>query len=161
MNSANLNVAGSKMSAMLCCSGEKESAMGRDLKSAQNTPSRQPLQPPYTMATGQFNPSQPHHQPPFNSQPFRPQQPPGQPGQPGLPGGPAGGGMFNPPRPGMQPPPMPPNSHPMGMNHYGPPGQHMSGPGGGPKEDYRKVCQRLASNTSAIDFLCQVFAIVH
>ena len=35
---------------MLCCSGEKESA--RDLKSAQNTPSRQPLQMPFTASTG-------------------------------------------------------------------------------------------------------------
>ena len=30
---------------MLCCGGEKDSA--RDMKSAQNTPSRQPMQPPY------------------------------------------------------------------------------------------------------------------
>ena len=35
---------------MLCCSGEKESA--RDMKSAQNTPSRQPLHMPYTAGTG-------------------------------------------------------------------------------------------------------------
>jgi hypothetical protein len=30
---------------MLCCGGEKDSA--RDMKSAQNTPSRQPMHPPY------------------------------------------------------------------------------------------------------------------
>ena len=54
MNAVNQkSLASSGMSAMLCCSGEKDSA-GRDLKSAQNTPSRQPMQPPYTMGTGQF-----------------------------------------------------------------------------------------------------------
>ena len=40
---------------MLCCGGEKDSA--RDLKSAQNTPSRQPMHPPYPQP-GQQQPGQ-------------------------------------------------------------------------------------------------------
>ena len=44
---------------MLCCSGEKESA--REMKSAQNTPSRQPLHMPYTAGTGVGGQQQPHH----------------------------------------------------------------------------------------------------
>ena len=141
MNSANLNVASSKMSAMLCCSGEKESSMGRDLKSAQNTPSRQPMQPPYTMATGQFNATQQQAQPPFNSQQFRP---------------PGGGQGPQPPGVGNQNNPMfagmtqnlrhqQPNNNPMGMNNYGP-GPHMQPPG--PKEDYRKVSREVTLQKS-------------
>ena len=125
MNSANLNVASSKMSAMLCCSGEKDSSMGRDLKSAQNTPSRQPMQPPYTMATGQFNATQPQSQQ-FNAQ-FRGQQP-GNAGQQAM----QPNQMFA--APGMtgnlrhqQQAGMPPNNNPMGMNNYGNP-QHMGNP---------------------------------
>ena len=123
---ANLNVASSKMSAMLCCSGEKDSAV-RDLKSAQNTPSRQPMQPPYTMGTGQF--MAPNQQP----NPAGPQNFMG----PGAP-------PFRQPQPMYGPPPLnqttgprimgPPGS---GPNSYGgPPGQVMVG---GPKDDYRKV----------------------
>jgi len=44
---------------MLCCSGEKDT--GRDLKSAQNTPSRQPMHQPYPQP--QPMPLQPHPQP--------------------------------------------------------------------------------------------------
>lgn len=134
MNSANLNVASSKMSAMLCCSGEKDSSMGRDLKSAQNTPSRQPMQPPYTMATGQFNASQQQSQ----QQQFRGQIT-GQSGHHQNPNqNPMFAGMTQNLRHQQQAAGMPnPNNNPMGMNNYGP--QHM-----GPKEDYRKV--RLPSS---------------
>ena len=122
---ANLNVASSKMSAMLCCSGEKDS-VGRDLKSAQNTPSRQPLQPPYTMGSGQFMaPGQP--------QPLR-QQNQQHTQQPmfGGPGGP-NSRMMNPMAPGA--------ANNFGGPGGGPggPGSNMGGPMGQQKDDYRKV----------------------
>ena len=131
---ANLNVASSKMSAMLCCSGEKDS-VGRDLKSAQNTPSRQPLQPPYTMGQGQFM-AQPNQQQQQQNnalgqqqnalgQNRLPQQHPSQQqqmyGGVGVGGGP-NARMIN----------------PMSMNNFtGPNGP--GGPMGQPKDDYRKV----------------------
>ena len=130
---ANLNVASSKMSAMLCCSGEKDSA-GRDLKSAQNTPSRQPMQPPYTMGTGQFMaPPGAHTQPGPQAQqqnPYMAQQQQGQFRQAGP--------MYGPPplqQGGPQGPRlMGPNQN-MAMNNYGGGVPAM----GGPKDDYRKV----------------------
>lgn len=148
---ANLNVASSKMSAMLCCSGEKDSA-ARDLKSAQNTPSRQPMQPPYTMGTGQF--MGPNQQPP----------PPNAPGGYNMVGGGPGGQPFRQPGPGMYGPPqgqmnqgqqsavigtrvMGPNNF---MGNSGPPG----GPGGphmGPKDDYRKVSYCLMNFKAALN----------
>ena len=152
---ANLNVASSKMSAMLCCSGEKDSAgVGRDLKSAQNTPSRQPMQPPYTMGTGQFMAQQPPQQQ-FMQQQFRQQQqqnmygpPPLSSSQPGHlrpphPPGPGSGGPMN---PSQQPPPPPPGG-PMGpgMNNYTAASAGVAAtlnPGSNPvglKDDYRKV----------------------
>ena len=131
---ANLNVASSKMSAMLCCSGEKDSA-GRDLKSAQNTPSRQPMQPPYTMGTGQFMaPPGAHTQPgPPQAQqqnPYMAQQQ----------------GQFRQAGPMYGPPPLQQQGGPQGPRLMGP-NQNMAmnsyGGGvpamGGPKDDYRKV----------------------
>ena len=129
---ANLNVASTKMSAMLCCSGEKDSA-GRDLKSAQNTPSRQPMQPPYTMGTGQF--MAPTPQPPQSQQPPQPYM--GQQQQFRHYGPPP---LSQQPQPGQPPPPgggVPPRM--MGPNQTGPNmavNNYM-----GPKDDYRKVGQ--------------------
>ena len=45
---ASAKLASATMSAkMLCCGGNKEGGAGRDMKSAQNTPSRQPMNMPY------------------------------------------------------------------------------------------------------------------
>ena len=124
---ANLNVASSKMSAMLCCSGEKDS-VGRDLKSAQNTPSRQPLQPPYTMGSGQFMAPQQQNQNQLRlQQQQQQQQHPSQQQQQ----------MYGGPNMNMQNRMM----NPMGVNNY-------AGPAGGgpmgPKDDYRKVNKSVA-----------------
>ena len=141
MNAGNLNVAGSKMSAMLCCSGEKDSA-GRDLKSAQNTPSRQPMQPPYTMGTGQFmaptqQPQGPGQQGQPQQNPYMQQQqqfrqpmygPPPLQQQQGPPGGPQGPRLMG---PGQQ--------QNMAMNNYSGGGVPGMAPTQGPKDDYRKV----------------------
>ena len=142
---ANLNVASSKMSAMLCCSGEKDS-VGRDLKSAQNTPSRQPLQPPYTMGSGQFMaPGQP--------QPLRQQnqQQTQQPmfGGPGGPGGP-NNRMMNPMAPGAAN-----NFGGPGGGPPGGPGSNMGGPMGQQKDDYRKVIIRSVCIELLIFNRCQ------
>ena len=139
---ANLNVASSKMSAMLCCSGEKDS-VGRDLKSAQNTPSRQPLQPPYTMGSGQFMaPGQP--------QPLR-QQNQQQTQQPMFGGGPGGPNnrMMNPMAPGA--------ANNFGGPGGGPggPGSNMGGPMGQQKDDYRKVIIRSVCIELLIFNRCQ------
>ena len=116
---ANLNVASSKMSAMLCCSGEKDS-VGRDLKSAQNTPSRQPLQPPYTMGQGQFMAPNQQQQNTALGQNRLPQHP-SQQQQQQMYGGP-NARMMN----------------PMSVNNFA--GPNAGGPMGQPKDDYRKVC---------------------
>jgi hypothetical protein len=135
---ANLNVASSKMSAMLCCSGEKDSAV-RDLKSAQNTPSRQPMQAPYTMGSGQFMAPAgmgPNQQPP----------PPPLPGQQGFMPGQGPPPAFRQPM-YAGPPPLNQQARMMGpgqMNsalNQNPMGNNMMANSAtlGPKDDYRKV----------------------
>merc|ERR1712038_2050312 len=103
---------------MLCCSGEKDS-VGRDLKSAQNTPSRQPLQPPYTMGQGQFMAPNQQQQNALGQNRLPQHQSQQQPMYGG--GGGPNARMMN----------------PMGVNNFTGP----NGPGGlmgQPKDDYRK-----------------------
>ena len=104
--------------AMLCCGGDKDAR--QDLKSAQNTPSRQPLNNPNAAmgpggVTGGAYPGAMGQQPGM----MQPQQPPK--GMMG--GGPMGmGGMAGPGGPGLGPPP---------LTQVGRMQQPQPGPGGG------------------------------
>ena len=117
------------MSKMLCCGGEKDS--GRDLKSAQNTPSRQPLSMPFGNSANAANAHAQQQKglapPPLAQQQPGPGQGPPQPPQ-AMGVGPLGGG------PGQL---MPPGAG-------GPGGGHQPGripvPAFDHRDEFKKVC---------------------